>query len=222
MGANFSTAGHADPDGSAGATFFPKGKVRFDVDFSRSFINYVPRPLLLNISRLETNLGSDWRVDKRTIFHIDYYQQRYSDTNFGQGGDIQVTRNLVRRERFELEAGYRYHAFGFTKDISSGFWSPAFYQEHLALGNVSGKITSRLGWSFRGAIGRQQSEGQETALEPFHKDGSAQAGGDYTISSFLKLSFGYVYSASSNVQIANTVSTGYHAKLGYLTLEYKF
>ena len=71
-------------------------------------------------------------------------------------------------------------------------------------------------------MGSQQSQGQETAIEPFHKDGSVQAGGDYSISKLLKLNFGYVYSASSNVQIVNSVSSGYHSKLGYLTLEYKF
>lgn len=223
IGANSSTAGHADPIGSGGVTFFPGSKVQFDFDVSRSFINYITRPLLLNISRVELSGSSDWRPDKRTTFHIDYYHQRYSDTNRNNGGTFRVTRSLVRRERLELEAGYRYRAFGFSKNIRNGFWAPSFYQEHMGLANLRGKLTPRMGWSFRGLLGWQQSGGHGEPLDPFQLGGTVQAAWDYSLSDRLNLTLGYAYSASSSLRIAGGgVSSGYTANLGYVTLEYRF
>lgn len=222
IGANSSTAGHADPIGEAGATLYATNRVQFDLGVSRRFINYTTQPIRQNISRVETRAGWDWQPDKRTTIHLDYFHQRYSDTNRNNGGNLTVTRNLVRRERFELDAGYLFYVFGFSKNINSGFWSPSFFQRHASFANLRDKLTSRMGLSFWGSLGANQSHEQAAPLEPFRLGGTTRVAWDYATSDHLKFTLGYGYFSSSEVRVVNSRSGGYKAHFAYVTLEYRF
>ncbi len=213
IGVNSATSGHEGPIGGAGATFFVNNKMQFDFDVSRRFINYIPRPILLDINRVQLRAGWDWRPERRTTFHVDYYHQRYSDTNRNNGGNFTVTRNLVRNERWEIEAGYLYSAFGFTKNINSGFFAPSQFQRHAAIGNLRAKVTPRNTLFFWGSLGREQ-----VFRDPFRLDGTARAAWEYSLSDYFKFSVGYGYFAISTIVRAG----GYTTRTGYVTLEFRF
>jgi hypothetical protein len=76
MGSNSSTSGRQGVIGGGGATVFVSDRMQVDFDVSRRFINYIPRPVLLGINRLELRTAWDWRPVTGTTFHLDYYHQR--------------------------------------------------------------------------------------------------------------------------------------------------
>jgi tetratricopeptide (TPR) repeat protein len=222
IGANSSSAGFVSPIGGFGITLYAGNRVRFDIDASRRFVNYVPLPVRLNISREELRPSFEWDLDKYSTLHLDYFHQDYSDMNRDNGGNLYLTRRLVHGERFELEAGYHYYGFSFTRHIYSGYWAPRLFQEHMGVVNLSEKLSSRLSMSFRGTLGENQSREQGAALEPFRLAGSAQVGGDYSLSNRLKLSLGAGYYSTASIRILGSPSSGYKAYLASGRMEYRF
>ncbi|MBI4443305.1 MAG: tetratricopeptide repeat protein [Acidobacteria bacterium] len=213
IGGNSATSGHQGPIGGAGATFHASDNMQFDFDFSRRFLNYIPKPVLLGINRVEWRAAWDWRPGPRAVFHVDYSHQRYSDTNRNNAINFSATRNFVRNERLELVAGYLYTASGFSKDISSGFFAPSQLQRHALLFNVQGKLTPRIGLYFWGSLG-----GEQIFRDPFRLDGTARFAGDFTVSEHFKFIAGYGYFALSSIATAGA----YRTHTGYLTLEFRF
>jgi tetratricopeptide (TPR) repeat protein len=223
IGANSSSAGFVNPIGEVGITLYAGGRFQFDLYASRRFVNYVPEAVRLNISREEFRPNFDWHPDKYTTLHVDYFHQNYSNTNRNNGGNLYLTRRLIHGERFTFETGYHYYGFSFTRDIYSGFWAPQFFQEHMGIVNLSDKLTSRLSATFRSTLGVNQSHEQGAALEPFRLAGSAQVGGDYSLTDRLKFSLGAGYFANSSLRILGTSpSSGYKAYLASGSLEYRF
>lgn len=213
IGASAATAGNASPIGSAGATWFATDRMQFDFDVSRRFINYLPQPVRLSISRVQLRGGWNWRANRRTTFHIDYFHERYSDTNRNNGANFSVLENVLRKEHFELEAGYLFAISGFEKVGTSGFFTPTSFQRHAALGNARIKFSGKSGISFWGSLGRE-----EVFDQPFRLDGTARASWDYQLSPKLKISVGYGYFAVSSVG----GSTAYVTHTAYSTLQYVF
>lgn len=213
IGSNSATSGSEGAIGGGGATFYVSDHMQVDFDVSRRFINYIPRPVLLGIHRLELRTGWDWRPVRGTTFHVDFYHQRYSDTNRNNGGNFSFVRNLVRRERFELESGYAYSASGFSKNIYSGFFAPSQLQRHAVLLNLHGKVSPRVGFYFWGSLG-----GEQVFRDPFRLDGTARFGWDVTLSNHFKFVTGYGYFAISSIATAGA----YRTHTGYVTLELRF
>jgi len=213
VGVNSATSEREGIIGGGGATFIPTDRMQFDFDVSRRFINYIPQPVRLNISRVQLRAGWDWRPDRDTSIHIDYYHQRYSDTNRNNGGNFSVLRKLLRQERFNLEAGYLYSVYGFSKDLNSGFFAPSEFQRHAALINLRSQLTSRLGFSFWGSLGEES-----VSTDPYRFDATARGAWDYLFSDHFKLTVGYGYFAISTIVRAG----GYTTHTGYLVLEFRF
>jgi hypothetical protein len=124
-----------------------------------------------------------------------------------------LLRNLVRRERFELESGYLYSVSGFSKDINSGFFAPSQLQRHAALLNVRAKFHPRIGFYFWGSVG-----GEQVVRDPFRLDYTGRIGWDVTLSNHFKFVAGYGYFAISSIATAGA----YRTHTGYLTLEFRF
>lgn len=213
IGSNSATSGSQGAIGGGGATVYVTDHMQVDFDVSRRFLNYIPRPVLLGIHRLELRTGWDWRPVRDTTFHIDLSHQRYSDTNRNTGGNFSFIRNLVRRERFELESGYVYSASGFAKSINSGFFAPSRLQRHGALLNLHGKLTPKIGFYFWGSLG-----GEQLASDPFRLDGTARFAWDLTLSNHFKFTTGYGYFAVSSIATGGA----YKTHTGYVTLELRF
>ena len=213
IGGNSATSGHQGPIGGAGATFHASDDMQFDFDFSRRFLNYIPKPVLLGINRVELRAGWDWRPGPHAVFHVDYSHQRYSDTNRNNAINFSAMRNFVRNERLELEAGYLYAVSGFSKNIDSGFFAPSQFQRHALLLNLHGKVTPRVGFSFWGSLG-----GEQIFRDPFRLDGTARFGWDLALSNHFKFTAGYGYFAISSIATAGA----YKTHTGYATLEFLF
>lgn len=212
-GLNSGIPGKNEAIGGGGATFFLTDNMQLDFDVSRRFINYIPRPVRGNISRVQLRAAWDWRPQRKWGVHLDYYHQRYSDTNRNNGMNLSIMRNLVNGERFQLETGYLYAVSGFTKDINSGFFAPDQFQRHAALANVRAKLTNRLGMSFWGSLGREQ-----IFSDPFRLDGTARVSWDYTFSHHFKFTWGYGYFAIASIARAGAYTT----HTGYASLEFRF
>lgn len=213
VGGNSATSGRQGAIGSGGATVYLSDRMQLDLDASRRFLNYIPRPVLLGINRIELRTSWDWRASRRTSFHVDYYHQRYSDTNRNHGGNFTLLENLVRKERVEVETGYLYSVSGFAKNIQSGYFAPSQLQRHALLFNLRGKISPRLGFYFWGSLG-----GEQIFHNPFRLDGTARFSWDVTLSPHLRFAPGYGYFAISSVATAGAYTT----QTGYLTLEFRF
>ncbi len=194
VGVNSNSSGTEGAIGGGGATFFINDRMQLDVDASRRYINFIPQPILLDISRVQIRTAWDWRPDPKTSFHIDYFHQRYSDTNRNNGGNVYFLRNLVKKERLDVDSGYLYAVSGFTKQISSGFFAPSQFQRHAWLGNVRSKMSPWAALSFYGSLGREQ-----TFRNPFQWDGTARVQWDFIVTPNVRFAFGYGYFAISSV-----------------------
>ena len=212
-GVNSGVFGSEGAIGEGGATLFVTDRTQIDLDVSRSFINYIPLPVRRDVSRVQFRGAWDWRPERRSALHLDYYHQRYSDTNRNNGGNFTATHKVVAREVGEIEIGYLYAVFGFTKGIDSGFFAPSQFQRHAALLNFNAKLAPWLKFSFWGSGGKEQ-----VFRDKFRWDGTARGSWDIKVSERFKLSLGYGYFAISSIVRAGA----YRTHTGYATLEYLF
>lgn len=212
-GGNTAVRGRSGAIGGGGATFFVNDRMQFDIDISRRYVNYIPRPITLNISRDQFRAAWDWRPQRRTSFHVDYYHQRYSDTNTNHGANFTLLRHVVRNDRLQFETGYLYSVFGFTRQINSGFFAPERFQRHAALGNVRAMIDKRSAVLFWGSLG-----GEQIHRDPFRLDGTARGAWEFSPAAFFRFSVGGGYFAISSIARAGAYTT----LTGYLTLEFRF
>ena len=221
-GVNTSSGGHNDVIGGGGATIYASRRLSFDFDVSRRFVNWVVEPQRLNISRVESRVGVDLGLDKKTTVHADYYNQQYSNSNANNGGDFTVTRKLVSLERFQMSGGYTYTGFGFTDNINSGFWSPQMFQRHAGFVNIRSPLGKRNVLSFNGTMGANQSHSFGSAVEPYVSGGTVRGGWDFKVSDHLTFTTGYGYYSSAGARLINSVGNGYSAHFGYIDLKYAF
>ncbi len=196
-----------------GGTLFPMDNMQLDLNASRRFINYIPRPTMLDISRIQYRGAWDWLPVRRVGLHADYYHENYSDSNRNNGGNFSLTGKPVMGERGEVEVGYLFSAFGFTKEINSGFFAPTQYQRHAALLNLRGKMTPRNTLFFWGSLGQEQI---------FHGnyrwDGTARVGWDCQINPHVKFTLGYGYFAITSIVRAGA----YRTNTAYGSMEFRF
>jgi tetratricopeptide (TPR) repeat protein len=212
-GLNSGVSGTEGAIGEGGATFFVTDRTQLDFDVSRRFINYIPTPVRLDISRVQFRGAWDWRPERNSAFHLDYYHQRYSDTNRNNGGNFSATHKLIAREQGEIEVGYLYAVFGFTRNINSGFFAPSQFQRHAALLNFNAKLAPWAKFFFWGSGGKEQ-----VFRDKFRWDGTARGSFDFQVTDRFKLSLGYGYFAISSIVRAGAYTT----HTGYATLEYLF
>lgn len=213
IGADASNAGEPSPIGGAGATLFATDKIQFEFDVSRRFINYLPRPILLGISRIQYRAAWNWRANSRTTFHVDYYHESYSDTNSNDGGNVSVLENVLNRERVKVQAGYLFAMSAFDHVGNTGFFTPTSFTRHAGLGNTQVKLSKATGISFWGSLGRE-----EVFDQAFRWDGTARASWDYQFTPKLRSSLGYGYFAVSSIG----GSTAYVTHTVYSGLQYTF
>lgn len=213
IGADASNAGNPSPIGSAGATVFATDKIQFEFDVSRRFINYLPRPISLGISRMQYRAAWNWRANSRTTFHVDYYHESYSDKNANDGGNISVLENLLNRERVKVQAGYLFAISAFDHAGNSGFFTPTSFTRHAGLGNTQVKLSKATGISFWGSLGRE-----EVFDQAFRWDGTARASWDYQVTPKIRSSLGYGYFAVSSIG----GSTAYVTHTMYSSVQYTF
>lgn len=196
-----------------GGTLFPLDNMQIDLNVSRRFINYIPRPVVLDINRIQYRGAWDWRPQRRVGVHADYYHENYSDSNRNNGGNFSLTGKPVMGERSEVEVGYLYSVFGFTKNINSGFFAPTQFQRHAALLNLRGKVTPRNTLFFWGSLGQEQVYHQS-----FRWDGTARTGWECQINPHMKLTLGYGYFAITSIVRAGA----YRTNTAYATMEFRF
>ena len=199
--------------GSGGFTLLPSPKLRFDLDASRQFINYIPLTVNRNVSRVQFRAGGDYRPGQNLRLHVDYFHGRYSDTNRANGANLAATQTLWRSERLTLEGGYLYSVTGFSKQTGNGYFAPSQLQRHAALANLYGRFNSRAGYSVTGTLG-----GEQIFHDPFRLDGTLRVSTDFSIVERCKLSLGYGY-----FRLASLVRAGaYRTHSAFSTLEIQF
>ncbi|MGH9522065.1 MAG: hypothetical protein ACRD3E_06005, partial [Terriglobales bacterium] len=213
FGANWSSAGKASPIGGGGATLFVTDKLQLDFDVSRRFINYLPQPILFDISRIQYRGAANLQITRGTTLHFDYIHEQYSDSNQNNGGNISLMQNLLNRERVKVQAGYLFAISGFDHVGTTGFFTPTSFMRHAALGDTQFKLSKSSGVSFWGSLGRE-----EVFNQSFRWDGTARAAWDYQFTPKLKSSLGYGYFAVSSIG----GSTAYITHTMYSTLQYTF
>lgn len=167
------------PIGLAGISVSAGDGVRLDLNWSRSPIDYTPLSVRLGVIEDRFEGGVNFLLDSRTELRLTYYQAEYTsekylhttfldpqvitsnkpDRDRARGGEVLVDRNLLRREHFELHAGYSGTAYGFQgprRQVFMGFFNPSFYQRHLLTARIRGILAGPLTYDFSAAFGLQQ------------------------------------------------------------------
>ncbi len=214
IGLNAATVGDPSPIGGGGATFFAPGRMQFDFDASRRFVNYVVVPIRNDISRVQLHTAWNWRPTLRTNVRVDYFHEDYSDGNVNNAVNVSLLDTVLRREHVEVDAGYLFADSGFSPPIvSSGYYAPTGFQRHAGLGNVRLKLAARTGLSFWGSLGAEKAFDQ-----PYGLDGTARVSWDYKVSQKYKFSLGYGY-----FHVSAVGGTGaYVTHTGYASFEHVF
>jgi tetratricopeptide (TPR) repeat protein/opacity protein-like surface antigen len=81
--------------------------------------------------------------------------------DWGQGGAITFSQNIVHSESFSLDAGYRGIAYGYAgrrRNVFLGFFNPTFYQNQQLTGRVYGRLFGPVGYDWFGAVGMRQTD----------------------------------------------------------------
>jgi len=219
VGGNSGAPGEENPIGGGGFTLLASSSMRFDFDISRQFVNYLPRPVRLDISRVQIRAGWDYRPTNKWLFHLDYFHGRYSDTNRSHGANFTGTRTLVKSERATLETGYMYSVLGFSEpQLFSGYFAPSQLQRHAGLGSLYGRISPRIGYNITGTLGAEQ-----IFHDPFRPDGTLRVSTDLTLAERLKLTLGYGYFRIASLVRAGARPVGfYRTHAVFSTLEIQF
>jgi tetratricopeptide (TPR) repeat protein len=165
------------PIGLAGVTISPHKKFSIDLDASRSAINYTPTSVRLGVIQERLSGGLNFAFTPRTDLKLDYYYGRYStrpfdfvnnitgemvaqdvvERNWGHGGELDFNQVVYTSDRFSFDAGYEARAFGFRGDAWLGFFNPSFYQRHLGVGRIYGKLFGPVDYDVTGGGGFQQT-----------------------------------------------------------------
>lgn len=169
------------PVGYFGYSFSPNRKLRLSLTVSRTAIAYTPTSVRFGARQTRIEAGVRYAFNSRTslsaiLYHDRDFSALYDHVRLdlggetvlerngrdnGNGGTLAFTRNLIRGERFALDAGYSGLAFGYAgerRGVFMGFFNPAFYQQHLATSHVYGQLCGPVGYDFIADIGVQQSE----------------------------------------------------------------
>jgi tetratricopeptide (TPR) repeat protein len=80
--------------------------------------------------------------------------------DWGHGGSVTFIQNVVKNDRFSLDAGYTGTVYGFAgsrRQTFLGFFNPELYQNHQITGRIYGKMFGPVGYDLYGGIGIQQT-----------------------------------------------------------------
>jgi len=201
------------PIGLAGVTIAPVKKFSIDLDASRAAINYTPTSTRLGVIQERLSGGLNFFFTSRTELHLEYFYGRYStrpfdfvnastgqaiatdviERNWGHGGSIDFSQVVYTSARFSFDAGYEGRAFGFRGTSWLGFFSPSFYQRHLGVGRIYGKLFGPVGYDISGGAGTQQTQ-QGTDLKRGYRVSPAFT---FRVSRHFSFTVGYThYNAS--------------------------
>jgi tetratricopeptide (TPR) repeat protein len=201
--------------GFLGASVTPLSGATIDFTWSRSGITYTPVAAWLGVLRNRKELGLDFDLDEVTTLHLTYFEdslstEQYShasgvnlsgpvppfhtasDSERGSGGTLEFNRRIVGRERVTLQAGASAQLFGYNgprRGLYLGFFTPSFYQRELFTTNLSGTISSRLGYALSTGLGVQQvDQGQ-----PFQRALTIAPSFRLKLTPYLAATLGYTY-----------------------------
>jgi len=166
----------------AGFSYAPIKKFSFDLDATRSAINYTPTAVRFGVIEERLTGRLNFVFDPRTELHLEGFYARYSterydhvrivsgrtrvlvnkaDYDQGHGGSLIFNRSFFRSERLSLDGGYSGVAYGYAgrrRNIFMGFFNPNFYQRHQLTTRIYGNLRGAWGYEFSGGIGLQQVE----------------------------------------------------------------
>ncbi|HUI44224.1 MAG TPA: tetratricopeptide repeat protein [Terriglobia bacterium] len=223
------------PVGFVGASFSPTTHVSADFTWSRSAIAYTPFAAWLGVISNRREGGLNFDLDPRTSVHLTYFRDALSTQPYwhevntiysgqgyhpplynannrqhGSGGTVVFNRRLLARERFAVNAGLSALALGYDgprNGLYFGFFTPSFYQRDLLTSNFSGRLSSRVGYSFAAGLGVQQVNQRQ----PFKRAFTLAPSINLKVTPYVSTTLGYTHYDSTQ---ALGIVTGNGVRLG--------
>ncbi|MGH9469765.1 MAG: tetratricopeptide repeat protein [Terriglobia bacterium] len=192
--------------GYAGFSVFPARKLSLDFTASHNAIPYTPFSVKFGAMETRFAVGASYAVDSRTRLRLEYDHERDSSSlyinrfgqlqengrDYGNSGEIDFGRALVRSEHFSFSAGYSGRAFGYLggrRGVFMGFFNPAFYQYHALALDFAGRLAGPVSYSMLAGIGVQQV----ARRQPFTRALKLGPGLSFRVNPRLSISIGYVH-----------------------------
>ncbi len=130
--------------------------------------------------------------------------------DWGHGGATTFNQNIVHREHFSLDGGYRGVAYGYAGQrinvrprVFLGFFNPVFYQNHSLTGRIYGKLFGPVSYDFSGAIGIQQTDTQPTRQTfvqgPLTRSSTVTPSFSFRVNPHLSLGIAYTHYNTAQV-----------------------
>ena len=203
------------PIGFVGGTFAPRKKTSFNLTWSRSSVLATPLSVRLGVIESRLTGSASFSITSRTELNLEVYGLKDSSVSYdhvaiagnststgnlivhgpesvqGGGGSIAFDQRLIRSDRFSFEVGYSGQIYGYDSRRGAflGFFSPAFYQQHLLTTRLAGKVRGPLGYAFTSGFGLQQVN-HNAPFTPALIVGPTL---DWKVNPRLDLSLGYTY-----------------------------
>ena len=228
------------PIGFAGASFSFTARASGDFTWTRSGLPYTPLAAWLGVVSDRTEAGLNLDLDPRSTLRMAYFEDSLStpthwvdrlmylpngqayetpyvepDREHGSGGTLDFDHRLVEGERVALEAGFSAAVLGYNgprDNIYIGIFTPRFYQRELLTSKLSGRISSRLGYSLATDLGVQQADQRQ----PFKCAFTVSPSFEVKVTPYLSTTLGYTYYDTS---LALGVVHGNGVRLG---IDWKF
>ncbi len=170
------TAEH-DVIGLLGFTYAPNRKFSFEMDYSRSTVNYTPTSILLGVIRNQWGAGLNFFFDEKTRLLADYDFARFKADRLASDlgptheqahlVNVLFQRDLVDSDRVYLALGYNANFQNYGGLDFLGYFDPDFYQVHDAVADFKVTLWNPVDLRLEGGFGMRQrhdldSLGQET------------------------------------------------------------
>jgi hypothetical protein len=209
------------------------------IGFSRQYYAYTPKAISQTTYADEQSANIIWTPDTRSRIELELFHRGISPEFLtslltfrlhGNGGTLDATRTIWKREKAQFDAGYEAMLFGYTHsaglpspefNMNIGVFSPRFYQRHGAVARASWAPCKFLTWDLHGTLGGQQiGQGSNATF-------SSTAGSrlDFLLSPRTTFSLGYDYfNTASALQafIVSNPAASYHSNNVTASLDFHF
>jgi tetratricopeptide (TPR) repeat protein len=177
------------PTALLSGVFTPRKKLHLALTWSRLGVPATPLAVRLGVIESRTSGMLTCSPSRQTELNLEYYWRRDVSLPYdqlvvtsgsppteayfkgpeaiqGTGGSLVFYQGVVHSTYFALKAGYSTEIYGYgglSPGIFLGYFTPGFYQQHLLMAKLGGKMWGPFEYEFKGGVGLQQID-HNTAL----------------------------------------------------------
>lgn len=136
----------------------PSETLRLSLERERGFLVLSPRTLDLGIRQTPNRARVSWSPALRVAVEAEGAWTAYSDGNRRTEVTVLPRRQILRRQRLNLDLGVRGWWLGYDRHLGHGYYDPELYQSYAVSAWTYWKVGGSAGMSLIASLGMQKDE----------------------------------------------------------------